>query len=46
MSAEYKMYDSGGKSLDVWIAYGFNTNMTPTSQKIIQIGEHCSLKNK
>ena len=28
-------YDSGGKGLDVWIAYGFNFHMTPKSLRIV-----------
>ena len=30
-----KIYNSGGKGLYVWIAYGLNFHMTPRSPKII-----------
>ena len=29
MAAEWKVYDSGGKGLGVWIAYYLNFHMTP-----------------
>ena len=35
MAAELKIYDSGGKGLDVWIGYGFNCHITPKSLRII-----------
>ena len=35
MAAEWKVYDSGGKGLGVWIANGLNFHMTPKSLKII-----------
>ena len=35
IAAENKIYDSGGKGLDVWIANGLNFHMTSKSLKII-----------
>ena len=35
MAAKYKMYDSGGKGLYVYIASGPKFQMTPKSQKLI-----------
>ena len=35
MAAEKKIYDSGEKGLDVWIAYGFHFHIIPKPPKII-----------
>ena len=34
IAAKYNIYDSGGKSLHIWIAYELSFHMTPKSLKI------------